>query len=62
MSFRGWGTDWDSKWRFSIDPWTKCHFILGARGGRWVSDGEGGFAPATNLTAKPIHIIIHWFP
>ena len=28
----------DSKWRLSIDPGTKCHFILGAQGGGWASD------------------------
>ena len=31
------GADRDSKWQFSIDPRTKCHFIWGSRGtGLWI--------------------------
>ena len=35
----GGGTDWDSKWRLSIDLCTKCNFIWGREGAEFLPGG-----------------------
>ena len=54
----GWGGGWhrDSKWRLTIDPCTKCHFIWGLKG--WASDWRDlsplpGYAPVDLLCRDP---------
>ena len=34
--WEGSGADWDLKWRLSIDPYTKCHFLRGGSRGDWI--------------------------
>ena len=67
---RAWeeGTDWDSKWRLTIDFCTKCNFIWGSRlgWGRVSARGRSTHAPpghATVCTRRPdlTPITHHWW-
>ena len=47
------GVDWDSKWRLSIDPCAKCHFIWGRK--RCRASDLGAITPL----AMPLVFSIH---